>query len=387
MDTLILSVSAGGGHVHAAEAIKEYILIDDNASKVKIVDTLKYINPLIDRMVIGSYLKTIKISPYLFGKLYNYAEKDEGIANFSNKFNELLADKILKMIKEFNPKLIITTHPFPSEMVTILKRKGLLKVPLLTILTDYAPHSFWIREGIDAYVVSNRDMKEEMIARGVNENIIYDIGIPVLPSFIESHHRTETLNSLDLDNNKKTLLVMGGSLGIGKISEIYKELSSIDLPLQIIAITGNNKRLYNELMKHKGSSSKPTRIIGYTKDVTKYMQCSDLLLTKPGGLTITEALICSLPIAIFCPIPGQEQKNADFLLNHKLAINLGDGKSCKNTIKELLCNEVALREMKENCSHFSKPNCGLDLINVINLILKKFPIENEVAAEKTKDRG
>lgn len=386
MDTLILSVSAGGGHVHAAEAIKEYILINDKNSKVKIIDTLKYINPLIDKMVIGSYLKTIKVSPNLFGKLYNYAEKDEGIANFSNKFNELLADKILKMIKEFNPRLIITTHPFPSEMVTILKRKGLINVPLLTILTDYAPHSFWIRDGIDAYIVSNSDMKKEMISRGVDGNIIYDIGIPVLPSFIEKHRSIDTLKSLDLDINKKTILVMGGSLGIGKISEIYKELSSIDLPIQIIAITGNNKRLYNELLELKIYSEKPTRIIGYTKNVTKYMQCSDLILTKPGGLTITEALICTLPIAIFCPIPGQEEKNANFLLKHKLAINLGDGKNCKSLIKDLLCDETALKEMKENCSVFSKPNCGLDLINVINKILK-VPSENEVAVEKIKDRG
>ena len=385
MDTLILSVAAGGGHLHAAQAIKEYILMDDASSKVEVIDTLRYINPLLDKMIIGSYLKTIKVSPSLFGRLYNHAENDEGLATVSNKINELMADKLLPFIKNFNPKIIIATHPFPLEMITILKKKGLINIPLITILTDYAPHTFWIHNGVDAYIVSNIDMKKEMVSRGVLENIIFDIGIPILSDFTKKYDRKEILSSLNLDPYKKTILIMGGSLGIGKISEIYNELCKVDLEIQIIVITGNNKKLYSELINLKTDSKKETRIIGYTNEVTKYMQGSDLLLTKPGGLTITEALVSNIPLAIFCPIPGQEQKNADFLLRHNLAITLNDGKNCKDIINNLLRSEEKLKDMKNNCTIYSKPKVGEDLIRII----KKFANKTlrEAAAEISKGKG
>lgn len=371
MKILILSVSAGGGHIHAAEAIKKYILLNDSKSKVEVVDTLKFINPIIDKLVIGSYLKTLKVSPSLFGKLYNFSETDDNLATFSNKFNEILAKKILPLINNFEPDLIITTHPFPCEMVTILKRKSEISVPIVSVLTDYAPHSFWIHKGVDAYVVSNNDMLEEMVTRGVDRNLIHDLGIPVLPDFINYYDRTETLNELNLNPETSTILIMGGSLGIGKIIDIYEELTKIKTKIQVIVITGNNKKLYCELKSLENTTSTPTRILGYTEEVTKYMQSCDLLLTKPGGLTITEALICKTPIAIFCPIPGQEEKNAEFLIKHKLAIHLNNGENCGGIVEDLITHKDKLNEMKKNCELFAKPCSGNDIYKLLESFIKQ----------------
>jgi processive 1,2-diacylglycerol beta-glucosyltransferase len=370
MKALILSISAGAGHVQAAEAIKKYIMLNNPNSEVKILDTLKYINPIIDKVVIGSYLTTIKTTPSLFGKLYEYAETDDGLATVSNKVNELLAFRIAPLINEFKPEILICTHPFPAEMVSVLKMKGKINIPVISILTDYAPHSFWIQPAIDAYIVSNSDMIDEMISRGVDKDIIYDLGIPVNPSFIKHHDRSTTLNELGLSPNKPTLLIMGGSLGIGKISDIYNEVLKLPMDVQILVITGSNKKLFDELTKIKDSSLKDTRIIGFTGNVNKYMQACDLLLTKPGGLTITEALICGIPIAIFSPIPGQEEKNAEFLLKHGLAIHLGDGKNCSNIIEELLSTPDKLNNIKINCAKFSKPCAGDDIYKLLEHIIQ-----------------
>lgn len=365
MKTLILSISAGGGHVNAAEAIECYIKLNNSNNVVTVVDTIKYINPFLDKVVIGSYLKSLKLSPFIFGKLYNLAETEESIASFSNKINEFIIHRLIPLIEDSDPDVIVTTHPFSTEMISILKGKGKVNIPVVTVLTDYAPHSFWIHPNIDAYVVSNVEMVDEMIRRGVKKDIIYPFGIPVKPEFFKGYSREETLKSLDLDAEKTTVLLMGGSLGMGKIAALYEELQKVEADFQIIAITGSNKKLFSQLTMLSESSNKLTKVIGYSKEVNRYMQACDLLITKPGGLTVTEALICSVPLALFSAIPGQEEKNAEFLIRNNLAIDLGDGKNCKNIINGLLLFPEKLAEMKKNCRQYARPNSGNDIYNLL----------------------
>lgn len=365
MKVLIFSVSAGGGHNHAAAAVEKHILLNDPYSEVKIIDTIKHINPILDKVVIGSYLKSLKFNPSIFGKLYNFAETGESLASVSNLINEMIIFRLIPLIDEFKPDIVVSTHAFSSEMLSILKLKGKINVPILTILTDYAPHSFWLHDGIDGYVVSNCDMVIDMASRGIKPNIIHNLGIPVNPNFMRSFNKDETFNSLNLDSNKTTILLMGGSLGMGKIYNVYSELQNIKNDVQIIVITGKNKKLFSQLIDIQNESKKETRIVGYTEEVNKYMQISDVLITKPGGLTITEALIYNLPMAIFSVIPGQEERNAEFLIKHNLAISLGDGKECSETIDSLLGDRAKLKEMRSNCFTFAKPNSGSDIYKLL----------------------
>jgi len=374
MKVLILSISAGGGHIHAARAIETYIKIKNPNSEVKVIDTLKYINPLIDKVVIGSYLKSIKISPSIFGKLYDFIDSDDGFANVSNRFNELMALRIFPLINEFAPDIIISTHFFTTEMLSILKVKNKISIPCICLLTDYSSHSSWIHSEIDAYVVSNSDMIGELEDKGVDPSIIHDLGIPVNPNFMEKYDKKETLINLGLSPNKLTILVMGGTLGLGKIRNLYEELKRVDRDFQMIIITGSNKKLYSELIKLKETSTKETTVIGFTDEVNKYMQACDLLLTKPGGLTITEALVCNTSLGLFSPIPGQEEKNAQFLLRHNLAVNIGDVKNCKESVENLISDTMKLNEMSEACKSFAKPNSGEDIYNLMNELIKKSTI-------------
>lgn len=371
MRVLIFSVSAGGGHKNAAEAIKSYIELNDPKSDVIILDTLKYINPMLDKVIIGGYLSTIKITPGLFGKLYNVSEDDYGLTSVSTKFNEKMASKLVPFIQKFKPQIIICTHPFPTEMISIMKEKCNSQIPAVAVLTDYAPHSFWLHPNINAYVVSNSDMIDDMVERGIDRDIIFDLGIPVKPSFITNYDRSETLKELGLLPDKTTILIMGGSLGMGKITNVYEELSKVKQDIQIIVIAGKNKKLYYELINLQKSSAKETRVIGYTDKVNKYMQACDLLLTKPGGLTITEALVCKVPLGIFSSIPGQEEKNTEFLMKHNLAISLGNGKNCSEVLEALLSSPLKLKILKQNTCKFSKPNSGNDIYNLLCSLLDK----------------
>ena len=370
MKALILSVSAGGGHSHAAEAMKVYLKQNNPNSEIKVVDTLKFINPIIDKVVIGSYLQTIKATPSLFGKLYNHSESDSGLATISAKINEIMSFRLFPFVQKYNPDIIVCTHPFPAEMMSIIKSKNKTTIPVITILTDYAVHNFWLHPFTDAYVVSSSDMTADMILRDVDKKQIYELGIPVNPSFIHQYDKNDTLNDLGLSLNKLTILVMGGSLGMGKISNIYEQLSNVKEDIQIIVITGSNKKLYAELQNLKKSNSKETRIIGFTQQVNKYMQACDLLLTKPGGLTIAEALICAIPIGVFSPIPGVEEHNAQFLIKHNLAVNLTDIKNCSSIIQDLISSREKLQTIKNNCSSFSKPTAGPDICKLMNLLIK-----------------
>lgn len=383
MKALILSVSAGGGHGHAAAAIRDYIILNDPLSEVKIIDTLRYINPIIDKVVIGSYLKTIKITPSLYGKLYSHSEGDYGLATtISSKFAEVMAYKLLPLLEEYNPDILICTHPFSTEIISVMKNKYKICMPVISIITDYYSHSSWLHSCIDAYVVSNSDMVENMVDRGIPENTIYNLGIPVKPCFAEKYDKNTTLEELNLSADKPTILIMGGSLGMGKITDLYQKLITIEKDIQIIVVTGSNKKLYQDLIKLKEFSSKETRIIGFTNKVNKYMQACDLLLTKPGGLTITEALICEIPLGLFSPIPGQEEKNAQFLLKYNLAVNLSDIDNCNEIIENLLDSDEKLNIMKENCREFSKPCSGNDIYRLGKLLIENNTINKNIKTPK-----
>lgn len=379
MKVLIFSISAGGGHSKAADSIKEYIDLYYPNATVRVIDTLKYINPIIDKVIIGSYLKTIKITPSLFGKLYDYSESDYGLSIISAKFNEIMTYRLLPLIKDFNPDIFIATHPFPTEMLSILKSKHKINKPIISILTDYAPHSSWLHPCIDAYIVSNECMIPEMVSKGIPKNTIYPFGIPVSKDFLITYNKDETLSEINFYPDKPTILVMGGSLGIGKITKVYENLLKVDGDIQIIVITGNNKKLYYELLSYTRSldKNKTSYIIGFTDKVTKYMQASDLLLTKPGGLTITEALVSNIPLALFSPIPGQEERNAEFLLANNLAVDLGDASNTKDIIENLLKDPSKLVTIKENQIKFSKPDVGKNIYNLILKLISDYKVNTE----------
>ena len=376
MNILILSASTGGGHMRASKAIEGYMTQQNKDINVKIVDSLLYISPILNKTVTGGYVYLATKTPKLYGKLYDLTNKDHKFANFVTRLNNIFANKLLPLIDEFRPDIIITTHPFPTEMVSRLKSKKEINIPLICIMTDYAPHKAWISDKVDAYIVANDDMVTKMIAEGVDSRCIYPYGIPVDEVFFEEKEKQLVIEELGLDKNLPTILMMAGSFGVSNVFDVYENIIDIDLDFQIILVTGRNQKLYNNFEEVIGSTPKKTKLIYFTDEINKFMQASDIIITKPGGLTVTEALACNIPMAVFNAIPGQEEENAEFLLKHNMAVRISDGNSCRAAIVELLKDSEKLEDMKEACKSFDKNDSTKNMFLLINELMENNNIIN-----------
>ena len=370
MNILILSASTGGGHMRASKAIEGYMTQQNKDINVKIVDSLLYISPILNKTVTGGYVYLATKTPKLYGKLYDLTNKDHKFANFVTRLNNIFANKLLPLIDEFKPDIIITTHPFPTEMVSRLKSKKEINIPLICIMTDYAPHKAWINDKVDAYIVANDDMVTKMTTQGVDSRCIYPYGIPVDEVFFEEKEKQLVIEELGLDKNLPTILMMAGSFGVSNVFDVYQNIIDIDIDFQIILVTGRNQKLYNHFEEVIGDTTKNTKLIYFTEEINKFMQASDIIITKPGGLTVTEALACNIPMAVFDAIPGQEEENADFLLKHNMAVRISDGNSCREAIVELLKDREKLEDMKEACKSFDKNDSTKNIFLLINELIE-----------------
>lgn len=385
MKILILTAATGGGHLRASSALKSYILETREDCEVQIVDSLKYISPLLDKTVTEGYETMAKRTPKLFGSLYKSTNRDRSKTTYF--FCNIFRKYLMPLVDDFQPDVIISTHPFATEMISLLKEDGKITVPLVCVMTDYAPHRAWIHPYVDSYIVSNEGMVDTMAKMGAPRQKIHPYGIPVDESFYEKMDRAAVLKQMGLSPDKPTILIMAGSFGVSNILRIYNNIIKVDLDFQIIVITGKNERLYeafNKLIirnarikplrhvsvKLKPKPSKPTKLLYFTNEVHKYMQISDLIITKPGGLTVSEALACNLPMAIFDAIPGQESENADFLIDNNMAVKIQKGSACSDTIYDLLSNQERLEEMRRSCSAFDKSSSGPKIVNEIQELVK-----------------
>jgi len=326
-----------------------------------------------------------KRTPKLFGSLYKSTNRGKSKTTYF--FCNIFRKYLMPLVEEFRPDAIISTHPFATEMISLLKEDGKITAPLICVMTDYGPHRAWIHPYVDSYIVSNEGMVDTMAKMGAPREKIHPYGIPVEESFYEKMDRAEVLRQLGLSPDKPTVLIMAGSFGVSNILRIYNNIIKVNLDFQIIVITGKNERLYeafNKLIlrnsrqkplrdvsvKLKPKPSKPTKVLFFTNEVHKYMQISDLIITKPGGLTVSEALACNLPMAIFDAIPGPETENAEFLIDNNMAVKIQKGSACSETIYDLLSNQERLEEMRRSCSAFDKSSSGPKIVNEIQKLVK-----------------
>ena len=364
MDVLFLSVSAGGGHLKAAEAIKEKIEQVYPGSRTMIVDVFRHLNPVVDKLIIGSYLSTLKKTPNIYGKLYEISEAGDNISDLSNTVNKLLSFKIKKLINEFAPSIIVCTHPFPLQMVATLKSRGKISTPSVAVVTDYVAHPLWFHNCADAYVVAHQHIKYDMIERGVPEEIIYPYGIPVCSDFLYRRNRKDLLTEFGLQD-KLTALIMGGSLGFGEIKNTFLSMLNSKKDLQIIVITGKNVKLKRQLEIYAQHKDKKVVLLSYTTRIPDLMDVADFIITKPGGMTVSEALVKELPMFIISPIPGQEERNALFLVNNGAAARIMDNGRTDSILSQIIDNPLRVRHMKEMSRYLARPNAAMDITGLL----------------------
>ncbi len=365
MKIMLLTAATGGGHMRAAHAVEQYVR-ENTDHDVVTVDALKAIGRLLDRTVCDSYLFMAKKAPALFGKLYKQTNRQNRFANLVPKLNGKFSRLLLPSIQEYGPDVIVSTHPFVTEMVAELKQDGCTGVPLICVITDYGVHRAYIAPQVDAYVVACKEMAPALCTYGVSEEKIHPFGIPVHSQFFRHEDRGVILRELGLSPDLPTVLFMAGSFGVSNIIGLYRDLGAADVEMQVIVITGKNRKLYDAFQKEiDGGPALPTRLVLFTNEVEKYMHAADLLVTKPGGLTVSEALACGLPMAVFDAIPGQEEDNAEFLAAHNMCVRLGKGDDVCGEISSLLRDASRLGAMRQSCRDFDKSRCVPEMLDLM----------------------
>ena len=373
MKVLIFYASYGGGHLNAAKSIENCIKTNYTDIDVEMIDCMKYVNKTIEKVTTAAYREMAKKAPWAWGRIYSDAQKGP-LAHITTRSNKIMAIKLLKLLREKKPDLIISTHPFGSQMCSYLKRKNKIDSKIATIMTDFAPHDQWLvgHEYTDYFFVAHNKMKDYLISKGISENKVFDTGIPISENFQKLYNKKEIFDKYNLDENKFTILFFGGGeFGLGKTRTVQIFNNFVEETknnnIQIIAISGKNPKMKSafEEVVNSNNARFNVKIIEFSNEVPKLMAISDLVVTKPGGLTTSESLASHLPMIVINPIPGQEEENAEFLESKNIAVWIKKSDNSKEIIKNLLNNKEKINIMKENTKILARPNSTRDICDIL----------------------
>lgn len=369
MRVLFLSVTAGQGHHSAAKAVMDY-LKKKNVECV-MLDTYEYINPILSESIARGYLISTKLTPVVYGRLYRLAEKKEKndtTFSISKLTNSVLSRKLITFIREYDPDAIVCTHIFSAQIITHMKKK-IARAFTIGIITDFTIHPFWQDTNLDYYVTASDMLNHQASRKGIPVEKIRPLGIPIHMKFASKIKQEDARSLLGIDD-KYTVFVMSGSMGYGNVTKFIKQLDRLDMDFQIISVCGNNKSL-----KRKIDILKTQKVIhnfGYVDNVDVIMDASDCIVTKPGGLTVSESLAKEIPMVLINPIPGQEDRNVEFLLNNGLAMKISPTYPIDEAIFQLMMNEQRRRNLIEMSRVVGRPNASKDLGDfVIDLAMSR----------------
>ena len=368
---LIFYGAYGGGHLSAAKAIKNCLDKNYPECETLMVDCVEYINKYLNKISTTAYKEMAKKFPWMWKFVYNNSEHG-ALAKISSTSNKLMSKKLNNILQEFDPDLVISTHPFSNQMCAYLKKDKKINCKIATILTDMAPHSQWTvgSEYIDYFFVANKEMKNALSDEGIADFKIFVTGIPLSERFKTDFDKELICKNFGLSADKKTILFFaGGEFGLGRkrTSFIFRALIRLFKDYQIVAISGRNKRMFskfNKLVEGYNVSDR-VKVLEYTDKVPELMHISSIVVTKPGGLTTTESLASGLPIIVVNPIPGQEEENANFLVRNGVAIWIKDDDNVARILKNLYRHPEVVDEMKSHIPDLAKPNSTEDICNVL----------------------
>lgn len=362
---LFMYITRHSGHHSASLAVEEALKKSGAKVETLSINAFNYTNPILEKIINKTYMGLIKRTPEVWEYLYDnpkVLKNTHTLRKLIHKFNSL---KLKSLLTDFRPDAVVCTQAFPCGMVADYKKTYRINLPLLGILTDYAPHSYWIHDEVDVYIVACEDAKDKLIKNGISPEKINVSGLPIKPRFNRWQKREDIFAKLNLDPSLPTILIMGGGQGIGPIKEAVISLAKIDRTVQILVVTGRNKRLLRWLHRKRSHLKNKTSVFGYVDNIDELMEISKVVITKPGGLTTAEALCKNLPMVIINPIPGQESNNARFLLNAGVAVKAKNKEELIILTEELLDNPAKLEQMKNAAKIHSKPNASAEVAKLL----------------------
>ncbi|RKD22355.1 processive 1,2-diacylglycerol beta-glucosyltransferase [Caminicella sporogenes DSM 14501] len=363
---LIFTASTGGGHNQAAASLEE--LLKSNGYSVVKLDALKETNKLLDSFISDGYRILVKKFPKTYRELYKLSDRRKVNFKITRIITKFLRNKIYQIIQKHNPEVIIATHPFLVNVIGELKEEGKICIPFISVVTDYKIHQTYVHSSVDAYITGSYYTKLSMMERGIPKEKIYHYGIPIRKEFFVS--------SIDKKKNKKddfTILLMCGSIGLKAMEKVLKRLVKSKNRIKIIAVCGNDVDLRIRIEQKYMDKYEDKEIIvyGFTNKIPELMDISDIIISKPGGLTVSESIAKNIPMVIPYVIPGQEEENADFLVHTGAGIRVKKIKEITDVIDNLIENPSLLREMKKNIKKLSKTYSMESIVEIVNKLIEE----------------
>jgi len=349
----ILHISEFGGHSKAAQNLREALIYRSSQLDVLNVNSLGYFYPRAELIIDFFYMLTIKYFPSLWGRAYDRKKVINALDPYRKFINKITFRKLDNFMKMHAPDCFVATQAFPCGLIADFKKKSGLKIPLIAIVTDYHPHRFWIHPFVDKYVVACEEARKVLVKEGVPENKVKILGIPISVNFLTTYPKEQVSKEMGFIKGLDSVLIMGGGLGFGPIKAIAKSLDTLDSEFQIIVVCGTNKNLHDWFNKNRVKFRKPVSVFGYTDAIHKIMDFSDIIITKGGGITVSEALAKSLCIIIANPIPGQEERNVNYLLKKQAVIKVEDVNEIGGAVSSLLRDKKKMFSLKERARNIS----------------------------------
>ena len=360
---LLLSATSGAGHVRAAQALEKAFSARGDCV-VEHIDALQHVSKLFQRIYDKAYISMIRRAPELMGVLYERTDQPWHHPRRRLALDRLNTGPMIRLLKRIQPDLCVATHFLPAEIIAWLIAKRKLRAHNAIVVTDYDVHAMWLCRTVDRYYVAIDEAAEYLMRIGVPREKLRITGIPIDPLFAQPLDRREARKHLGLDAEATVILVAAGGYGIGPVEQLVKDLLALQRPWQIAAIAGKSEKTHKRLEEMARAAGKlpsgSPRLcpVGFTTEMDKYMAAADLLVGKAGGLTTSEALARALPMALIEPIPGQEGRNADHLLEAGAAIRCNNLPAAAWKIAALLDDSARLTRMREAARRLGRPGAA-----------------------------
>lgn len=346
---LILTGNLGDGHRQAAAALAEAAEKKYPGAVTRVIDVVERTHPRTHRFSQLLYLFWITKFPWLYGMLFRQTKKDTWLSRLLGSIRLIPLSKLLALLEEVQPDVVVSTFPSAAAAIAQLKREGLVTLPTVTVITDHTYHSYWIHKGTDRYIVGSAHIRRALLEWPVPERSIAVTGIPIRGAFQDRYDSREQRRSHGLDPLLPTVMIMGGGCGLigGDWAKLLTAPELMKRPMQTVIVCGRNRKLQERLTRELQGYPHPVRISGYVDDVHRLMAAADILITKPGGLTTSEALASELPMLLYKPLPGQEYDNAEYLTGAGAAVQAKDDREFVRQLSNLLDNPRLLAGMKQ----------------------------------------
>lgn len=362
---LFLSASVGEGHTIAAQAVSAAVLETAPDTQCAVVDSYRYASQVFHRVASNGYIGMVKMLPALYAYLYDQAERATKVSGFKTWLHHYTAVNLRQLVEDMDPDVVVCTHAFPCGVMAEFKREYLDAPPVVGVVTDFVVHPFWIHRNIDAYAVATPAMRQALMNRAIPSERIKVTGIPIDGRFGVPASRRSLRRALGIDADRTTILLMGGGLGIGPLENAMIAIDSLTRDVQTVVVVGKNEALERRLREAARSLRRRVVVVGFVPNVYDYMRAADVLVSKPGGLTSSEALAAGLPLIMLRPLPGQEERNTRYLEDRGVGLRVQTSRELAQALNRLLGDPLALERMRRAAEELAKPDAAITVAQII----------------------